>query len=64
MEPKTWYTVRNINTNLDIFFTISKDEIIRYFKDKDLAKFRVDILEYKPVQRNVSAAEFIKENQK
>lgn len=62
MEPKIWYTVRNINTNVDVFSTLSKDEVIKYFEDRDLSKYRVDMLKYKPVQHSVSASEFIKDN--
>lgn len=60
MNMKTWYTVRNIEKNVDILDTVNKKEVIEYLSDKDLSKFRVDKLTYKPVVQYIPANEFIK----
>ena len=60
MDMKTWYTVRNIEKNVDILDTVYKKEVIEYLSDKDLSKFRVDKLTYKPVVEYVPADEFMK----
>lgn len=64
MNVKTWYTVRDIEKNVDILDTVNKKEVIEYLSDKDLSKFRVDKLTYKSVVEYIPANEFIKNNQK
>lgn len=55
MNMKTWYTVRNIEKNVDILDTVNKKEVIEYLSDKDLSKFRVDKLTYKSVVQYIPA---------
>lgn len=66
MEPKPWYTVRNISINQDVIYTSNKNKVIEFLADKDLSKFRIDVLEYKPVAYSIDAktfsAKFMKEH--
>ena len=55
------YTVYDIEKFEDVMISTKKDDIIEFLVNRRLDRFRIDILEYKPVQRHVSAKQFINE---
>lgn len=60
---KEWYTVRDIEKCEDVMMTTKKGDVIEFLSlvNYRLERFLIDIIEYKPVQRYVSAKQFINE---
>lgn len=56
---KDWYTLRNLETNQDVLSSTKITDIIKFLKDKDLSKFRVDTLVYKPTSKHYTANDFL-----